>query len=113
MYKRLLRNFSSSGPSKITSLTNKDSPPAIGYYSKATMINFGTVNLIFCSGSLGVDNKGNLVSNEIEDQTRQALENLKSILEYILFLIRNNNSSINHISKTTVFLTVKCELYRI
>ena len=81
MFKRFTKNVCNHFSSKIISLTNKDSPPVIGPYSKATMINIGNMNLIFCSGSLGVDSQGHLASNEIEGQTKQALENLKAILE--------------------------------
>jgi len=80
-------------------LTNKNSAPVIAPYSKATMVDIGTKKMIFCSGALGVDDKGKLVSNEIEQQTKQALENLRSILE-------NNNCSLNQVAKTTIFLTI-------
>ena len=54
-----------------------EAPSAIGPYSQA--IKAG--NLLFASGQIHLEPKsGTLVSGSIEDQTRQALENVKAIL---------------------------------
>jgi 2-iminobutanoate/2-iminopropanoate deaminase len=75
-------------------LTAKDAPKAIGPYSQG--IRFG--NLIFASGSAGVDPQTNkLVEGGIEAQTRQTLINLSKILE-------SAGSSLSMVLKTTVFL---------
>lgn len=67
---------------KIDSLDSTKTPKALGPYSKATRVNLGDKNIIFCSGSLGLDaNSGNLVSEDVGEQTKQALENLKNLLE--------------------------------
>ena len=50
-------------------------PAAIGPYSHATR----SGNLLFTSGSLGVDGEGNLVE-DVQDQTRLALDNLGKVL---------------------------------
>jgi 2-iminobutanoate/2-iminopropanoate deaminase len=66
----------------IESLDSTKTPKAIGPYSKATKVNLGQANIIFCSGSLGLDPySGNLVSEDVGEQTRQALENMKNLLE--------------------------------
>ena len=52
-------------------------PAAIGPYSQAVCAG----NMVFVSGQLGINPKtGQLVEGGIEPQTRQALENVKSIL---------------------------------
>jgi 2-iminobutanoate/2-iminopropanoate deaminase len=67
---------------KIESLESTKTPKAIGPYSKATRVNLGDKNIIFCSGSLGMDPiSGNLVSEDVAEQTKQALENMKNLLE--------------------------------
>lgn len=72
----------------------ENAPKAIGPYSVAIQ----TDCFIFCSGQLGLDPaSGELVSAEVEAQTRQALTNLKNVLEA-------SGSSIENVVKTTVFL---------
>lgn len=69
-------------------------PQAIGPYSAGVKMG----NLVFSSGQLGIDPKnGEIVPGGIETETRQALENLKSVLEAA-------GSSMEHVLKTTVFL---------
>ena len=69
---------------QIDSLDSSNTPKAIGPYSKGTRVDLGDKFMIFTSGSLGVDpQSGNLVSDEVIGQTKQALENLKNLLEYI------------------------------
>jgi len=72
----------------------ENAPKAIGPYSAATR--FG--NLVFTAGQLGIDpQSGELVPGGIEAQTRQALTNLKNVLEAA-------GSSLPQVLKTTVFL---------
>ena len=69
-------------------------PKAIGPYSVAIR----TENLIFASGSLGVDPAtGEFAVGGIEGQTRQALKNLGEVL-------KAGGSSLEQIVKTTVFM---------
>ena len=69
-------------------------PAAIGPYSVA--VTGGP--FIFTAGQLGIDPKtGNLVEGGVEAETRQALQNLSSILEAA-------NSCLDNVVKTTVFL---------
>src|SRR6185436_7362427 len=69
-------------------------PKAIGPYSQAIR----TENLVFTAGQLGLDPATmELVPDGIEAQTRQALTNLKHVLE-------TADSGLNFVVKTTVFL---------
>jgi len=75
-------------------VTSENAPKAIGPYSVAIQ----TDGFVFCSGQLGlVPASGELVSAEVEAQTRQALTNLKNVLEAA-------GSSLENVVKTTVFL---------
>ena len=56
----------------------ENAPGAIGPYSQAVK----TENMVFVSGQLAFDpNTGVLVTEDIRTETRQALRNLKAILE--------------------------------
>jgi len=69
-------------------------PKAIGPYSQAIR----TESLVFTAGQLGLDPATmELVQDGIEAQTRQALTNLKHVLE-------TADSGLNYVVKTTVFL---------
>ncbi len=75
-------------------VTAENAPKAIGPYSVAIQ----TEGLVFCSGQLGLDPvSGEFVAAEVEAQTRQALTNLKNVLEAA-------GSSLQNVVKTTVFL---------
>lgn len=81
-----LKKHFSSALKGITSIMSNELPPPIGPYSQGIRVNLAKADLIFCSGSLGVDQKGNIVSNDIEKQTIQALNNIQSLLEYFLII---------------------------
>ena len=68
-------------------------PAAIGPYSQA--IDLG--ELIYTSGQIPVAPDGS-ISDNISEQTRQALENLKAVVEA-------SGSSFDKVVKTTVFIT--------
>ena len=69
-------------------------PAAIGPYSQA--VNNG--GLVFVSGQLPIDSEtGEVVSDDVSDQTRQSLENIKSILAEVGY-------GMDRILKTTVYL---------
>jgi 2-iminobutanoate/2-iminopropanoate deaminase len=76
-----------------TILNSDKSPKPIGPYSQA----IGFDKLIFTSGQIPMDTDGNIVSQEIEEQTCQVIKNLKYILE-------ENGSSLENVVKSTVFL---------
>ena len=78
---------------KIVSVS-KDGPKAIGPYSLGIISH----DLIFTSGQAGLSPKsGELVPGGIEAETRQTIENLKTILEAA-------GSSLEKVIKTTVYL---------
>ena len=69
-------------------------PAAIGPYSQA--VNNG--GLVFVSGQLPIDREtGEFVSDDVSEQTRQSLENIKSILAEVGY-------DMDRILKTTVYL---------
>jgi 2-iminobutanoate/2-iminopropanoate deaminase len=75
-------------------VNSKDAPQAIGPYSQA--IRSG--RLVFCSGQIGLSPVSNsLAGSDISTQTRQALNNLKAVLEQA-------GSDMAHVMKVTVYL---------
>ena len=69
-------------------------PAAVGPYSQGVQ----TSDLVFTAGQLGiVPGTKEFAGATIEEQTRQALENLKAVLEA-------GGSCLKHVLKTTVFL---------
>ncbi len=75
-------------------IVTENAPKAIGPYSVAIQ----TDGLVFCSGQLGLNPAtGDFVAADVKSQTRQALTNLKRVLEAA-------GSSLEKVVKTTVFL---------
>jgi 2-iminobutanoate/2-iminopropanoate deaminase len=69
-------------------------PPAVGPYSQAVVAN----GLVYTAGQLGLDPQTRaLVAGGVEAQTKQALTNLRSVLEAA-------GSGMDRVVKTTVFL---------
>ncbi len=69
-------------------------PAALGPYSQAIK----TDTLLFCSGQLGLDpESGLLVEGGVEAQAKQALANLRAVLEA-------GGSSMARVVKTVIFL---------
>ena len=80
-------------PAKQTIVSEK-APKALGPYTVANRFE----NLVFTAGQLGIDPQTNdLAPGGIEAETRQALTNVKNVLEAA-------GSSLDHVLKTTVFL---------
>ncbi|KAK2776348.1 hypothetical protein FQN53_002706, partial [Emmonsiellopsis sp. PD_33] len=72
-----------------------DAPKPLPQYSQAVNYN----GMIYCSGNIGMDPKTmTLVEGSIKDRTRQALTNLRNILEA-------GGSSFDHVVKCNIFLT--------
>jgi 2-iminobutanoate/2-iminopropanoate deaminase len=75
-------------------IATKNAPGAIGPYSQAIKVN----GFVFASGQLGlVPATGEFAEGGIEEQTRQSLTNVKSVLEA-------TGSGLEKVVKTTVFL---------
>ena len=75
-------------------ISTSKAPAAIGPYSQAIQVG----NLVYTSGQIPIDPAtGVFAEGGIKEQTRQALLNVKAILE-------ENGLSMNDIVKTTVFM---------
>ena len=75
-------------------ITTEKAPKAIGPYSAAVRVG----HFVYTAGQIGIDpTTGEVVSGGVEAETRQALTNLKHILEAA-------GASLNTVVKTTVFL---------
>jgi len=75
-------------------ISTDKAPGAIGPYSQAIAVG----DFLFVSGQLPLNPQtGNIVAGDIEVQTRQSIENIKSILSSI-------GTSLSNVVKTTVFL---------
>ena len=75
-------------------IATKNAPGAIGPYSQAIKAN----GFVFASGQLGlVPATGEFAEGGLEEQTRQSLTNVKSVLEAA-------GSGLEKVVKTTVFL---------
>jgi 2-iminobutanoate/2-iminopropanoate deaminase len=69
-------------------------PGAVGPYSQAVQVG----HFVYTAGQLGlIPGTTDFAGPDIESQTRQALENLKAVLEA-------GGSCLEHVVKTTVFL---------
>ena len=80
-------------PNRIIINTDK-APAAIGPYSQAVK----TESVVYVSGQLAFDPAtGELVTDDIKTETRQAMNNLKTILEAA-------GSSLENVVKTTLFI---------
>lgn len=78
----------------IKRLSSEKIPKAVGAYSSASLVG----NLIFTSGQLPINPMTNSIDGEtIEEQVTQAMQNIKNLLQ-------DNQSSLDDIVKTTVYL---------
>ena len=76
-------------------ISTQDAPAAVGPYSQA--VRHG--NMLFCAGQIPLDPKtGQIVSQDIGEQTRRVLENISAVLKAA-------SLGFNDIVKTTIFLT--------
>ncbi|KAI0658301.1 Endoribonuclease L-PSP/chorismate mutase-like protein [Cubamyces menziesii] len=75
-------------------ISTPNAPAAVGPYTQAVRVG----DLIFLSGSLGLDPvTGKMVEGGVEAQARQALKNMKAVIEA-------SGSEVGKVIKTTVFL---------
>lgn len=75
-------------------INSSSAPSPIGPYNQAVKVN----ETLYISGQIPlIPNKMELVSGNIEKETRQVMENLKSILE-------NANMTFNNVVKSTIYL---------
>lgn len=75
-------------------INTEKSPGAIGPYSQGII----TGNLVFTSGQIPFNAEGELISNDVQEQTKQSLNNVKNILE-------EAGTGLDKIIKCTVFIS--------
>ena len=76
-------------------VSTSDAPAAIGPYSQAVR----SGSMLFCAGQIPLDPKtGQIVSEDVAEQTRRVLENIAGLLKAA-------KMSFAHVVKTTIFLT--------
>lgn len=78
-----------------TIISASKAPKAIGPYSHAVLSSKGT---LYVSGQLGIDPLTQRLLSDLEDQTKQALSNLESILHEV-------KMTRNSVVKTNIYLT--------
>lgn len=77
-----------------TVIHTEHAPAAVGPYSQAIVAN----GFVYTAGQIPlIPNEGKVIEGDIQVQTRQALENLKAVLEAA-------GSGLENVVKTTVFL---------
>lgn len=77
-----------------TIISTAKAPAAIGPYSQAVLVN----GMLFTSGVIPIDPETNtLVQGDVEVQARQAIGNLKNLIEA-------SGSAMDKVVKTTVFI---------
>ena len=74
-------------------INTKQAPEALGPYSHATEIN----GFIFTSGQIPLNIKGEIVSEDVQEQTKQIFENLKVVLDAA-------GSDLESVIKATIFI---------
>jgi len=76
-------------------VSTQEAPSAIGPYNQATTFE----KLVFTSGQIPLDSKTmEIVGSEVQEQTKQVMENLKAVL-------KEANSSFENVLKTTCYLS--------
>ena len=75
-------------------ISTKEAPPAIGPYSQAVVVN----GMIYTSGQIPMNEKGEIVADDIVNQAHQVLKNLFYVLE-------SAGGHLNDVVKTTIYLT--------
>ena len=77
-----------------TIIQTNDAPTPSGPYSQGVMMG----NMLFTSGQVGIDSStGKFITDDIESETKQVMQNLKSILTKAGF-------DFSHVVKVTIFM---------
>ncbi|QYA42329.1 RidA family protein [Macrococcoides bohemicum] len=72
----------------------KNAPAAIGPYSHAVVVN----NMVYTSGQIPLTIDGEVIGDDVAEQTKQVLENLSAVLE-------ESGSNLNSVVKTMIFIS--------
>ena len=83
-------------------INTEKAPEALGPYSHATEIN----GLVFTSGQIPLNLEGQIVSDDVKEQTKQVLENLKVVLDQA-------GSDLDSVIKATIFIADRKEFQNI
>ena len=76
-------------------ITTSNAPAPIGPYNQAVLVN----NTLYISGQICIDpQSGSLKNRDIQDETHQVMQNLKSILS-------EAGMTFDNVVKTTIFIT--------
>lgn len=75
------------------SIFSKKAPAAIGPYSHAVVVN----NMVYTSGQIPLTIDGEVIGDDVAEQTKQVLENLSAVLE-------ESGSNLNSVVKTMIFI---------
>ncbi len=75
-------------------ISTKEAPAAIGPYSQAVVAN----GMIFTSGQIPMNEKGEIVADDVVNQAHQVMKNLFYVLEA-------SHAHFNDVVKTTIYLT--------
>ncbi|TDM25658.1 RidA family protein [Macrococcoides caseolyticum] len=73
---------------------SKNVPEAIGPYCHAVVVN----NMVYTSGQIPLTLQGELVSEDVQEQTKQVLDNLSAVL-------KDSGASLDSVVKTTIFIS--------
>ena len=74
-------------------IETKEAPEAIGPYSQAIAVN----GMVYTSGQISLNTKGEMVGNDVETQTHQVMKNLQHVLQ-------SAGSEYNDVIKSTIYL---------
>ena len=76
-------------------ITTKNAPAPIGPYNQAILVD----NTLYISGQVCIEPaSGNLKNKDVQEETNQVMQNLKSILQ-------EAGMSFSNVVKTTIFIT--------
>ena len=76
-------------------ISTNEAPDAVGPYSQAVRAG----SMVFCAGQIPLDPKsGQIVSQDVAEQTRRVLDNLTAVL-------KSERLTLANVVKTTVFVT--------
>ena len=80
------------------SLMPENGAEIMGAYSHGIKVDIGTAEMIFVTGQIAQDSKGNVICEDIEGQTEYVFNCIQKIL-------KEANSSLDDVVKTQIFLT--------
>lgn len=76
----------------------RDVVPPLGSYSHGYTVEIGPAKFTFVTGQVALDRNGDLVSDDVGEQTRFVFNSINTILE-------ESGSSMRHVVKDQIFLT--------